>query len=282
MKIFAYIILLLASSPLFGQQLDFRGEGVDTIEVKSLSRFYNPGDNSIHGNIHFMSLTFDKTTDSYVVDRFYKEKFDRTSEPDTLIVEQKSKRSKVGKKAERLLLRNLLTALITPLESRDLIDQVDTTKLKSYLTGRRIRKTLTARGRWCFTKYDATKQERKDFYKSCRSVDTLKIYLNKRFGSSGWPMMTHFTNTMDIWIKSKNINVGYEGKGLNPVRQPWYISDDLQVSGTPLQFIVNLDVNASLYDLLPQRFLHRESISEKALAEDYIRWCQANTCGSLY
>lgn len=266
------LILTILSFSVFGQQLQLHGQLVDTIFIKSHRSVYQFDDNgTTKGKADIISITFDHDKNQYVIDRFYRDEYKRTFRPDTIKLETKVFKSEIGKEINFDKIESLLTSLSTSVSSQNLFTQVDTTELKGFLTEKQIRKVAKWYDiDWEFKRRYSTKEENNEFFKGCKSMDTLKIYLSERFDTSGYVMVTDYSNTINIWISTNKTEYRFEGKYPNPIKQPWYNhSDTSQTFGQP---ILNLKINQSLSELLPKDFLLKESISNEALVNDYITW----------
>ncbi len=272
MKNTLILIFTFLSLSVFGQQLQFNGQLVDSIFIKSHRSVYQFDDNgTTKGKADVISLTFDSNQNYYIIDRFYRDEYKRTFRPDTINIEAKVYKSEIGKEINNEKIESLLISLSNNGSSKDLLKQIDTTELRGLITKKQIRKVAK--------RYDidrefkrrySSKEENIKFFKSCKSIDTLKIYLSERFDSSGYVMITDYSNTINIWISTDKAEYRFEGKYPNPVKQPWYNHSD--TSQTFGHAILNLKINKSLCELLPKEFLLKGTISNEALVNDYITW----------
>ena len=266
------IILFILSYSVFGQQLQFNGQLVDTIFIKSHRSVYQFDDKgTTKGKADIISFVYDSNQNQYVIDQFYRDEYKRTFKPDTIKLETKVYKSEIGKAIEIDRIESLLTSLSTNARNRNLFAQVDTTELKVFINEKQIRKVAKWYDiAWQFKRKYSTKEQNEEFFTSCKSIDTLKIYLKERFDTSGYVMVTDYSNTINIWISTNTTEYRFEGKYPNPVKQPWYNHSDTSLTlGQP---ILNLKINQSLTELLPKDFLLKETISNEALVNDYITW----------
>lgn len=266
------LILTLFVYSVFGQQLQFNGQLVDTIFIKShrsIYQFDNKG--TTKGEADIISLIFDSENKQYVIDQFCRDKYKGTFRPDTIKLKTKVYKSEIGKEIDVAKIKSLLTSLSTTDSNPNLISQVDKTKLKDLLTEKQIRKVAKWYDiDWHFKRAYSTKKQNLEFFNGCKSMDTLKLYLTERFETSGYVMVTDYSNTINIWISTNESEYRFEGKYPNPIKQPWYYhSNTSQTFGQP---ILNLKINQSLSELLPKDFLLKETISNEALVNDYITW----------
>jgi hypothetical protein len=223
------------------------------------------------GKADIISFTYDSNQNQYVIDQFYQDEYKRTFEPDTIKLETKVYKSEIGKTIEFDKIESLLASLPTKVSNPDLFTQVDTVELKKLLTEKQIRKIAKWYDiAWQFKRKYSTKEQNTEFFNGCKSIDTFNIYLTARFDTSGYVMVTDYSNTINIWISTNKAEYRFEGKYPNPVKQPWYNhSDTSQTFGLA---ILNLEINQSLCELLPKDFLLKETISNEALVNDYITW----------
>jgi len=272
MKNTLILILTFLSLSVFGQQLQFNGQLVDTIVIKSHKSVYQFDVNgTTKGKADVISLAFNCNQNYYIIDWFYRDKYKRTFRPDSIKIDTKIYKSEIGKEISNEKIESLLISLLNNENSNDLLKQIDTTEFKGLITEKQIRKVAKWYDiDWEFKRRYSSKEENIKFFKSCKSIDTLKIYLSERFDSSGYVMVTDYSNTINIWISTDKAEYRFEGKYPNPVKQPWYNhSDTTQTFG---QAILNLEINKNLYELLPKDFLLKETISNEALVNDYITW----------
>jgi len=272
MKVQLIIILTFLSAISIGQQLEFNDELVDTIFIKSHRSVYQFDDKgTTKGKANILSIVFNPSLNTYLVNQYYQDEYARTCKPDTIQLKNKNLINKIEKKISNNDLENLLRSLVEDIDSNSLINQIDTTAFLEYVTEKKIRKIAKwYKISWYFKRRYSTKEENKSFFSSCRSTDTLKVYLNNRFDTKGYIMVTDVSNTINIWISTSYSEYCFEGKYPNPVKQPWYNhSDTSQLFATP---ILNLEINKSLIAILPNEFLLTNTISNEALFDDYITW----------
>lgn len=266
------LILTILSCTVFGQQLQFNGQLVDTIFIKSHRSAYLFDDKgTTKGKEDIISITFDNDQKQYVIERIYRDEYKRTFQPDTIKLDTKVYKSDINKVTDNDKIKSLLKSLSTTVSNPNLFTQVDTVELKDLITEKQIRKVAKRYNiDWYFKRRYSSKEENKKFFKGCKSMDTLKIYLSERFDTSGYVIVTDYSNTINIWISTNKTEYRFEGKYPNPIKQPWYNhSDTSQTFGQP---ILNLKINQSLSELLPKDFLLKETISNEALVYDYINW----------
>jgi len=272
MKNILTIVLTISHISVIGQQLEFNGEPVDTFFIKSHISVYQFDDNgTTKGKADIISITFEQNKNQYVIDRFYRDEYKRTFRPDTIKHKLKVYKSEIGKSLDLKEIKALLTSLSTNVNNQILFAQVDTSRLKYFLSEKQIRKVAKWYDiAWEFKRKYSSKEQNIEFFEGCKSIDTLKIYLSERFDTLGYPMITDYSNTINIWVSTDKSEYRFEGKYPNPIKQPWYNHSD--TSQTFGQAILNLEINQTLSNLLPKDFLLKETVSNEALVNDYITW----------
>lgn len=256
----------------FGQQLKFNGELVDTVFIKSHRSVYQFDEKgTTKGDANILSISYNYIENKYLIDKYYQDEYSRTFRPDTISINKKDLLRKVELKINNENLKNLLSSLTKNKKTKSLIEQIDTIAFKEYVYKKEIRSTARRfKTNWNFKRRYSTKKENNAFFKSCQSIDSLKLYLKERFDTKGYVIITDYSNTFNIWISTTSNEYRFEGKYPNPVKQPWYNHNVNSQGLTTL--ILNLDINKNLEKVLPDKFLLIDSISEKSLFNDYIIW----------
>lgn len=272
MKNVLTLILTFFANSVIGQQLQFNGQLVDTILIKAHRDVYLFDDKgTTKGIVNIISFTYDSDQNHWVIDQFYRDEYKRTIRPDTINLKTKVYKSKIDKKTDFYKIESLLTSLSNNVSNQSLFTQVDTNELKDLITNKQIRKVAKWHDiAWQFKRKYSTKEQNTEFFNGCASIDTLKVYLSERFDTSGYVIVTDYSNTINIWISTAINKYRFEGKYPNPVKQPWYNHSD--TSNTLGQPILNLKINQSLSELMPTDFLLKETISNESLVNDYITW----------
>ncbi len=268
--------LLLAttfnSTKVYGQQIQFCAQPVDTIFVRTLWSAYQFDEHgSTKGESDVIIYAYDSNLKYYKIINYYRDKFLTTSKPEKLKVKSKKYTSEIGKKIASENLKALLVSLETSVQPKELFQQIDSTIIRVMLNEKRIR-MLAKRYKlqWLFrNKYSST-DKNEQLFRSITSIDSFKVYLLNRFDAKGYVFVTDVSSTLNIKITTKDSIYRFEGKYPNPVMQPWYQHHN---NIFDIQMILNLNINKELYDFLPSNFLLKEDISTEALVNDYIKWC---------
>ena len=266
----AILSLLIGFSGL-SQQLTFRGERIDTIRVRShLSAYQFDDHGTTKGAAEIYSIVYSAEERRYVVDEHYKDKYAGTFKPVGFNNDRQVVKSSIGKPVVGQTCLGLIGALSGAQHPTRLISQIDTTQFLSCLTRKRIRQTAKKWDiGWYFRRKYSSREENERFYDACRSIDTLGLYLES-FRSQPYTLVTDYANTIHVVIYTSGSKYVFEGKYPHPCRQPWFeLGGESGYSHDPH---VNLKINHYLEQLLPSRFLLRESLSTEWLFERYLAW----------
>ena len=204
----------------------------------------------------------------YTVADHIREKYTVTLEPNTLKFKPRSVKKTVGQPISDSLLLSLLSALT----HSELPTKTFETITQEYLNEEIDEKRIVGVAKWNneawqFKRRYSTPEKNQAYYAECQQLDTFRCYLSQQFDSTGYAMVTDYSNTIWITVKTEKEYYKFEGKYPNPVKQPWY-------DHTPKfpRAILNLNINLNLEELLPPGFLMRKSITMDALLEDYVLW----------
>jgi hypothetical protein len=272
MKATFTIILSFCFSVLFGQQLKFNNENVDSIVIKADVGAYQFDDKgTFKGKQETIIITYDKVLSQYMIKNCYLDNYESETKSEIIRVKTKIKKTEIGKQIDSLQIMGLLKGLSQNKNTLSVINLIDSIEFRDLVNEKRIRKVAKRyKIDWQFRMKYSTKAENEAFFKSCQSLDTLKIYLEERFDSTGYVMITDYSNTINVIISTTKKDYCFEGKYPNPLKQPWYNHSD--TTDLLNSAILNLDINISLDNILPKDFLLRRSISKEALIDDYLVW----------
>lgn len=272
--IFTYAIAMnCCSTSLFSQQVIFKNQSVDTFIVRSMYTAYQFDEKgTTKGESDVIIYAFDSLHQQYKIYKYYKDNFEATNKPEKLQVKTKKIELKKEYIIDVVKMNLLLSTLTMQVNFNQLYSQLDTQKIKNLLTEKQVRTVAKwyKIDRLFKPKYSSSEQNKK-LFNEILSMDSLKVYLMKRFDTTGYIMVTDYSNTFNLYISTKTNRYVYEGKYPNPVMQPWYHHKSKNI--TESEMIVNLNINKYLHDFLPENFLLKETISDEALVYDYIKWC---------
>lgn len=268
MKKIIILIGLSLSIRATSQQLKFRNELVDTLQIISSSGHYLFDKKGTYTSFtDEISITFDNKAQTYVVSHYNRTSSKATLEP------PKTETKKIKTKKPNIDL-SAIGNLLAALESGNIQPTFDnigiTSELFSTLTSadKIIQVAKWYKSDWHFKKSFSTKEQNDKRFKGCQNKDTFNLYLKEvyKIGQTGYSVVTDVHSNFDIFVVTKAGKLHFEGKYPDPFRQPWY---DLTNESTT---IINLTINKTLTVLLPRQFHNRASIDFGALTNDYIEW----------
>jgi hypothetical protein len=271
MKKISFLITFLCSS-VIAQQAQFKNEKVETIVINARTGAYQFDDSgTMLGYEEQFSLSFDKSSNKYIIAEHFKQESKSTFEPDTSTIQKTTLKAKIGKSIKTVLINDFLNSLSTEIQIQNLISQVDTNNLQNFLSKKRIRKIAKKYDiDWRFERSYRLKRKNLAFYDECRSIDTFKIYLFETFENSGYAMVTDYSNSINILVTTDKGKYSFYGRFPNSFKQPWLDeSDSTSYFG---KSILNFDINKTLILILPKKFYLKKSISPEALYYDYLKW----------
>lgn len=272
MKAFLTTIIALCFSASTAQQLKYKATEVDSIDITSTIGAYQFDEKgTFETTSQTLLISYNKQLNAYLTEKCFTYHSVYESETETTKERTKYKKNETGKKVDSVLFNELLIALSDE-DSADL-DYIDSTQWRLLVTDKRIRSYAKKRDLdWQFKRRYSTTDENDVFFESCKSYDTLKLYLRKRFIMEPYGILFDYYNSVFIEIYTKNKIYNFEGTFTNHLRQPWYDHSDSTVDLWDIDGIVNLNINKVLEKLLPEGFLLKNSISREALVDDYLTW----------
>lgn len=268
------LFILALTFPLlsFGQKFNFKGELVDSIFIKShLAAYQFDDDGTTKGKESTFLIAFNSDKNQYKIEKYLSKEFVASFKTESVKVKTKDLTSKVKNDLDCENIKLLLNSLSSPLKSKDLINQIDTSEFYSFVTPKQILKSARRYDiAWYFKKRYTTKEKNQLFFNSCISLDSLETYLTENFDTEGYVMVTDFESTFNIWITTTKSEYRFEAKYPNSFKQPWY--DHSDTTEVFPETILNFDINKAVSKILPKNFLLIDTISDIALFHSYIRW----------
>ncbi len=263
------LIVLIIAQTGFGQSLFFNDEIVDSIIISSYNgAFQFDEKGTTKGKEETLAITYSKTKNCFLISNHQLKTSLNTFKPPKEVHKTKKINKDVGSTIEKSLLSSLLESLSASSNPKDIADNLSQDIFYHYVNKKTI-KSLAKKYKlgWHFSMRYTTKENNEAFFKECKSIDTLKIYLKERFDTLGYPIITDYFNGMFVKVitKTKNEYI-FEGKYPNPIYQPWYMDNGR------LKIILNLNINKDLNDILPKGFLNKNTFSLKTFFDDYLQW----------
>lgn len=263
------LLLIFFSINVFGQQVLFKNELVDTILIRShRSAFQFDEKGTTKGQAEYLEIVYKKERQEYIIDRYYQDKYNRHIRPDTIKIEKKYYTDSQGKIMANDKLQKLINSINTVKKNNESTDIIPLLNISKVITLRRIKKVAKKdKADWQFSLIYTTRKENRKIEKDCQSIDTFKVYLAERFDTIG-TVVTDYSNDLTVWVVTDKNEYSIKGEYPNPFKQPWWY----RKNGIFIKPIINFSINLALYDILPEKFFLKEKNSKDALVDDYIKW----------
>lgn len=284
LRILNFIVGLLLTSVVHGQQLIFNAQPVDTISIVSSEGYYHFDDKGTTTNQseHFI-IIFDHPSNNYIF-ADYKSVFTTwTRKPDSS--KDKTKHKTKGQIIERSLIDSLLQAFSAryfPPTFKNLgLEQQVFSKLTDEKHIRKLAKIYKAD--WHFKMSYTSKEKNEIIFKGCQSHDSFNLFLSSfALDTSGYVMVTDYSDEINVFISTGTNKYSFEGHYPNKFKQPWYDHSDTikQMMITPKDTfyfrpticIFNFNINRYLVAILPVQFYRRRPLELQSLTNEYIKW----------
>jgi len=273
MKALTFISGLLLTTVVYGQQLKFRGLPVDTIFINGSSGYYHFDEKgTTTGRTDIYIIAFDMNASKYIVVDYKTVSMKGTFSPESSEKTVKHFNKEKGKSISNSSLDGLLTAFSSRYV-KPTFENVgfDKQVFLSLTDEKHIRKVAKRyKQDWHFKMYYTTKEENRILFSGCQNIDTFNLFVNSKFDTTGYIMVTDVWDVMNVYIKTADNEFAFEGKYPNAFKQPWYDHSDNSkiIAGS----IVNLDINQFLVAILPDKFHGKNTIELQSLADNYIKW----------
>ena len=103
-----------------------------------------------------------------------------------------------------------------------------------------------------------------------QSIDSFNEFIKSVFTDDYGYNPTDYSNYIKLTIFERNNTRTIYGYYPNPLKQPWLLNS--KELGDEPTAILNLNINKTLFEILPSDFLNKNSISESTLVDKYIIW----------
>lgn len=271
--ILSIIIVIIFTEVVCGQQVEFRGEPIDTLQIYSHSSVYRfDKKGTTKGEAEYFLLVYDKMNNFYRVYSHYYDKYKRTIRPDTIKINTHTIKKYQNKKVPSEDILMLVSSLNKSEKPSEYVNDVDSLYFKTLVNEKQIKKIAQQEGVTFQFKKNRNSEENNLFFKKCQSLDTLKLYLIECFDiidTMSYMVITDVSRTINIRIITNKTTYFFEGKYPNIVNQPWYDHSD---TTNFAKSVLNLNINFALEKVLPKRFMSLETISMKEIMNLYILW----------
>jgi len=258
-------LLILLTSNLYSQSNKIELNEIDSLIVESLISTYSISKSRAKGIKDSLVIKKSLENDFYY-SHYEREKYKYYSKSK----KWKKKKSKPKLKSE--LNSELISQLISQLDSFPNNNfEIDSTRLIELANKKRILRIAKHYDiDWNFKKRFNSDKDIELLYKSVQSLESFKQFIQKVFTNEYGYNPTDYSNYIRLTIFENNETRVVNGYYPNPVKQPWLL-EPKELGKEPIP-ILNLEINKTLFEILPSDFLNRSSISEPALIDKYIVW----------
>lgn len=260
-----FLILIILSSGLYSQSKTIEPNDIDSLIIESVISVYSITKSRAKGIKD--SLVIKKSMENDFYYSYYeREKYTYYSKS------KKWKKKKIKPKLKSELNSELISQLISQIDSFPNKNfEIDSTRLIELANKKRILQIAKHYDiDWNFKKRFNSDEDIELLYTSVQSLKSFKQFIQKVFTNDYSYNPTDYSNYIRLTIFENNETLVVNGYYPNPVKQPWLLEPN-ELGKEPIP-ILNLEINKTLFDILPSDFLNRSSISETALIDKYIIW----------
>jgi hypothetical protein len=270
-KLLTILFGLTISISSFGQQLTYKGDLVDTLKIISnSSRYHFDTCGTTTGIYDEFILVFNKEKNNYIINPYQRTEYKFTYKPKTSF--KKEKILKQGIDVDGLLVSSLLEQFEINYRKPSFGNIGITIKEFLKLTDKKhiIQVAKWHDADWYLKKTYFLKEKNEKILKGCQNIDTLNMYLETAFDTSGYIVVTDVKDVFNVIISTTKTNYRFEGKYPNIYRQPWYCHSGRNVLNSTS--ILNFTINTALVRILPDNFSRLKTLKFEALTNEYIEW----------
>lgn len=242
---------------LFGQQLKFKNNSIDTIIFAS-------GTGGMRGGAYTnYVIAYSAKDKRYFISDYFDFVEKVSGSRSKLIKKKKQYKAYIGKDVNITLIEELLV-ILEKLENKPKFEDLDLTigefqKLTDINEVRKVARKYYAD--YQFNLKYTTREKNLDFINGLQSRDTFNIYIRERFDTTRGKVETHNFNYSAIRIKGDNFKFGISAE--NSFRQPW---------STGSRKVVNLKLSKLMAQIVPKNFGTKELFDVQSIMVDYITW----------
>tara|TARA_R110002074_G_scaffold226957_2_gene398540 strand:- start:8 stop:856 length:849 start_codon:yes stop_codon:yes gene_type:complete len=261
-----FLILIILSGSLYSQSKTIEPSEIDSLIIESVISVYSITKSRAKGIKDSLVIKTNVSKNEYYYSNYTRTKFTYNSNT------KEEKRRKKDLKIKLELDTELINELISQLDSFPNTEyEIDNHRLLELANKKRIFQLAKLYDiDWHFKKRFNSDEDIKSLYKSIQSLASFKIFIQNVFTDDYGYNPTDYSNFIKLNIFEKNNVRTIYGYYPNPVKQPWLLEP--KELGKEPSAILNLDINKTLFEILPSDFLNRNSISESALIDKYIIW----------
>jgi len=270
------IFILCANLPYFlVGQFTFKNNPIDTIKIVSIdSGEQHDSCGTIIGRVDEFLIVFEHKKNKYLIQKYEIEEFLMRRIPN----ETKTKNKIVfnEKDIEQSKVKIFLQELETKYKKPD-FTSINITKSK-FLTLTNQNKIKE------FIKDSGYHIDHHNFQKNIQHIDTFNLFLSTGFDTCRPPFFSNMGTCFAIFLSNTQYSTHFSAKYHNPFLQPWYDYSRENEEVIPMDTnkirkanfchlsVLNLSINETLADILPDKFLNKSRLEIPSLIEDYFRW----------
>lgn len=242
---------------LFGQQLKFKNNDVDTITFAS-------GAGGMRGGAYTnYVIVYSVKDSSYTIFDYFDYVEKVSGNRQRLIKKKKQYKSYIGKKIDIKLLEELI-GVLEKLDNKPKFEDLGLSlaefqKMADLNAAKKIAKKYYAD--YQFDLRYTTAEKNTDFVISLQNRDTFNLYIKTRFDTTWSRVETNSFDYSAIRIKSDEFKYGISA--VNTFRQPWTTGN---------RKYVNLKVSRLMAQIVPKNFRRKDAFDIKTIVADYVEW----------
>lgn len=275
-----YTILLLTAiafihNSSYGQNVLWEGKAVDTIRITSSIGSYGfDKEGTSTGNTSTFVIVFDSVRNGYYPVQYHKQKHTHRFSPanghDSTKTVYKSYRRYNNRRVDINTVNRLIKSLKDTNKSVSFPIHGDA--FEQLVTPKRIIAVAKLHDEdWQFRRRYSTTEENNIIYKGCSNYDTFQLYL-KELSEQNYMMgfVSDFWMYATVEIISGKDLTRYQTRYPDILGIPWYRIDTSKFLN--YRYTLNIGVNYSLYNILPDKFLMRNQLNPENIIPSYIKW----------
>jgi len=272
MKNLFIIVFILISNSIFGQQVEFRSEKIDTIEF--ISSVGPDETKSLQWSIDKVNrfiIVFDSISQKYIVKDYLIETNRYSIETREEKIDKKSIDKFENETIQSIDIQNLVAALDTNIYPIT-FDHLNHTELEFEKFVHEQSVVLVAEKYEIKRKFERkySEEEIQIIFKDCYNIDTFNLFLKYEFVFYPYPVFEiGYWNFINFFIKTNKANYRFESSYNYTYRQPW---NEIVTGDSTYRSILNFELNEQIIKILPNDFLNMVSLKKESLYNRYIEW----------
>lgn len=270
-------MLLLSVVNVSAQQLNFKGNSVDSLKFISYSSaFLFDGEGTTKAKKHTLLILYDSKQLNYSVAHYSNEnitiRFRPEKHHDTLEIDRKYFKKYIGKNVRVRLLDSLLKAYDTTIKLS--LETLHLPKpLSKYVTLKELKKVAKTHGQdWYFKSRYTMKDEKDSLVNAFKNKDTILLYLKGLNNDTSHYFVTDGSTFYEFNIYAKGKVYKYESSYPNNLGLLWFNFSGGNRLLDDTHYLINPYVNRYLVQILPPDFYMISGLKLSNLIDGYIEW----------